>query len=457
MSRQQAIARAEKGFDNGQFWQDLADLVAQETESQVPGRGEPLHAYLTEALAPHLVALGMTTRLLHNPAPNGAPFLLAKRVEGAELPTVLSYGHGDVTRAQTDAWAEGLHPFKLTQRGERFYGRGSADNKGQHLVNLTALRAVLAERGRLGFNLKLLIEMGEEIGSPGLADLCQAQSEALRADVLIASDGPRLDPAHPTIFMGARGALNFDLRVRLRPGAHHSGNWGGLLADPAMILAQALACITDARGAIRVPEWRPDSLTDEIRAVLATLPEPAGADPDWGEPGLSAAERVYGWNSFAILAMTAGVPEAPVNAIAGEARATCQLRFVVGTRPEAILPALRAHLDRHGFPMVEIVDSDELPFTATRLDPGHPWARFAIASVTETVGTAPHVLPNLGGSLPNECFSDILGLPTIWVPHSYAGCNQHAPNEHVLGPTMRQAAQVMTGLFWDIGVTPPGK
>lgn len=457
MSRQQAIARAEQGFDSGQFWRDLADLVAQETESQVSGRGDALSAYLTKALAPHLVALGMTARLLPNPAPNGAPFLLAERVEAPGLPTVLSYGHGDVTRAQTDAWAEGLHPFRLTQQGDRFYGRGSADNKGQHLVNLTALRAVLAERGRLGFNLKLLIEMGEEIGSPGLADLCQAQSEALRADVLIASDGPRLDPEHPTIFMGARGALNFGLRVRLRPGAHHSGNWGGLLADPAMILAQALACITDARGEIRVPEWRPDSLTDEIRAVLAALPEPAGADPDWGEPGLSAAERVYGWNSFAILAMTAGVPEAPVNAIAGEAHATCQLRFVVGTRPDAILPALRAHLDRHGFTMVEIVDSDELPFTATRLDPGHPWARFAIASVAETVGTAPHVLPNLGGSLPNECFSDILGLPTIWVPHSYAGCNQHAPDEHVLAPTMRQAAQVMAGLFWDIGATPPGK
>jgi hypothetical protein len=61
------------------------------------------------------------------------------------------------------------------------------------------------------------------------------------------------------------------------------------------------------------------------------------------------------------------------------------------------------------------------------------------------------VLPNLGGSLPNDAFTDILGLPTVWVPHSYRGCSQHAPNEHVLGPLMRQALGLMAGVWWDVG------
>ena len=65
------------------------------------------------------------------------------------------------------------------------------------------------------------------------------------------------------------------------------------------------------------------------------------------------------------------------------------------------------------------------------------------------------ILPNTGGSLPNDCFTDILGLPTIWVPHSYAGCSQHAPNEHVLAPLMREGLQMMTGIFWDMGEQPP--
>ncbi|MGY4348278.1 hypothetical protein ACVWXM_004745 [Bradyrhizobium sp. GM7.3] len=66
----------------------------------------------------------------------------------------------------------------------------------------------------------------------------------------------------------------------------------------------------------------------------------------------------------------------------------------------------------------------------------------------------PAVLPNFGGSLPNDVFSEILGLPTIWVPHSYPGCSQHAPNEHILLPLTEEALTVMAGLFWDLGELP---
>ena len=88
---------------------------------------------------------------------------------------------------------------------------------------------------------------------------------------------------------------------------------------------------------------------------------------------------------------------------------------------------------------------------ATRLDPGHPWARWAIDSLQATAGREVAVLPNLGGSLPNDVFSELLGLPTIWVPHSYPACSQHAPNEHVLAPVMREGLRLMAGLFWDLG------
>ena len=127
---------------------------------------------------------------------------------------------------------------RLTERGERLYGRGVADNKGQHSINLAALAVVLAERGRLGFNSTILLETGEEIGSPGLREFCERNGERLGADLLLASDGPRLRPDRPTLYMGSRGALNFDLNVELREDGHHSGNWGGLLANPGIILAK---------------------------------------------------------------------------------------------------------------------------------------------------------------------------------------------------------------------------
>ena len=455
MTRDGAIERARGRFDARDFHVELARLVAFETESQEPaGRAWSLH-YLEEAMRPRLEALGLACEIVENPDPRGGPLLLAERREGDELPTVLTYGHGDTVRGQADRWREGLHPWRLTEEGDRLHGRGTADNKAQHLINLLALDAVLAERGHLGFNLRAVIETSEEVGSVGLPEVFTAHRGRLSADVLIASDGPRLQPEVPTIFMGSRGGTSFDLVVARREGAHHSGNWGGLLADPATILAHALACIVDRRGQIRVPEWRPDSLTEAVRAALADLPVTGGAGPavdeDWGEAGLTPAERAFGWNSFAVLAMTPGVPEAPVNAIAGRARATCQLRYVVGTDPEDIVPALRRHLDAHGFEEVRIEPHDRGFFRATRLDPDHPWARFVGDSIRRTSGRAPHVLPNLAGSLPNDSFTDILGVPTIWVPHSYRGCSQHAPDEHVLAPLCRDALGLMAGVFWDVG------
>jgi len=463
MNRDGAITRATAYFDSTALQSDLARLVSFETESQNPEKTDELIRYLTEAMIPRLSEMGFDCSIHDNPDPSAAPFLVGLRIEDPSLTTVLTYGHGDVTWAQSDQWHDGLSPFTLTERGERLYGRGSADNKIQHLTNIAAMESVIAERGSLGFNVKIVIEMGEEVGSPGLPAFMEKNTDLLAADVLIASDGPRLKPDRPTMFMGARGGIAFDLLVDLRDGAHHSGNWGGLLADPAILLSHAIATIVDARGQLQIPEWRPTSLTQSVRDALAGLPVTEDSNPpvdeDWGEVDLTPAERVYGWNSFAVLAMKSGVPEAPVNAISGMARATCQLRFVVGTDPAVILPALRRHLDANGFEKVQIIEHDRAFFPATRLDPSHPWVGYVRDSLTRTAGMEPHILPNLSGSLPNECIADILGLPSVWIPHSYLGCNQHAPNQHVLKPICRSAIALMAGLFWDLGsdLPAPGK
>ena len=452
--RSVAISAAQALLDEGRFAAELAALVARPTESQNPDRYPAMQAYLEEMLVPRLAAAEFSCTIHANP--QGNPFLVAQRVEDPGLPTVFSYGHGDVTRGQAELWSEGRKPFELRREGDRLYGRGTADNKGQHLINLQALECVLATRGRLGFNATMLYEMGEEMGSPGLEAFCAEHRDLLAADLLIASDGPRMSPDVPLVFLGARGALNFNLTVDLRSGPHHSGNWGGLLADPAVILAHALATITDRRGQLRVPEWRPTSLTPEILDLLAQLPLPVGpqVDADWGEESLTPQERVYGWNSFAVLAMESGVPAAPVNAIAGRARATCQLRFVTGTDTGDILPALRRHLDAEGFGQVGIEPELSGYFPATRSAPDNPWVARVVASLERTTGVTPHLAPNLGGSLPNHVFLETLGLPTIWIPHSYGGCNQHAPDEHLLIPVARQAAGLMAGLYWDLGEAP---
>ncbi|MFL6822670.1 MAG: M20 family metallopeptidase [Xanthobacteraceae bacterium] len=455
MSRNEAISRVGRHFHEGGFLTELDRRVAYRTESQNPGRADILRAYLEDELQPAFSELGFSTRVIESPT-GKSPFLLADYRESASAPTVLMYGHGDVVDGMEGEWRDNLDPWRITQVDNRVYGRGTADNKGQHSINLSALRAVQQTRGgRLGFNAKFIVEMGEEIGSPDLAQVCAALRDELSADLFLASDGPRLSADCPTIFLGCRGGLRIHLDVDLRDGSHHSGNWGGLLANPGIILAHALACITDARGTIRVPEWRPP-LPASVRRLLAEVEIHGGGngptvDPDWGEADLSPAERVFAWNSFEVLAFVTGTPEHPVNAIPGQARAHCQLRYVVGTDGDDIIPALRRHLDRHGFTQVEVRRGRGGFFQASRLDPDDPWVGFVAHSMQHTTGHAPTILPSFGGSLPNDSFTDVLGLRTIWIPHSYAGCSQHAPDEHLLAPIAREGLGIMAGLFWDLG------
>ncbi len=264
-------------------------------------------------------------------------------------------------------------------------------------------------------------------------------------------------PIVPTIFLGCRGGIRIHLDVNLRDGSHHSGNWGGVLANPATILANAIATLVDGQGRLLLDELKPPRLSNQIRATLADVKvEPTSGEPalseNWGEAGLSAAERLYAWNTLEVLAISSGNIEKPANAIPGRAQAMLQLRFVVGTRADKVVDAVRAHLHGNGFPMIEVRATQS--FAASRTDFDSPWIDWAAQSIRQTTGKAPAVLPNFGGSLPNDVFSEGLGLPTIWVPHSYPGCSQHAPDEHILLPVTEEALAIMAGLFWDLGEMP---
>lgn len=454
-----AIARALDYFDDGGLERDLAHRVSIRTESQkgAAAIGE-LRRYLDEAMQPAFEAMGFSCKIYDNPFPDAGPVLLATRHEGDGLKTVLGYGHGDVILGQDEQWTKGKGPWVTMRDGDRIYGRGTADNKVQHTINMAALKAIIDERGSLGFNAKFIIEMGEENGSRGLREIIEANRDAFSADVLVGSDGPRAAPDRPTLTLGSRGGVTFQLTCKLRDGAHHSGNWGGLISDPAIILAHALATITGPTGEIKIPEWLPPPRSDAVLEVLDGLEIQAGPgapeiDPDWGQPGMTPAEKVYSWNSFAVLAMTSGNPHAPVNAIAPSAHAVCQLRYVAGTDVAKVLPALRAHLDANGFGMIDI-DQNAVRFggfAASATPPDHPWALWARQSLERSSNAPPAVIPSMGGSICNDLFTDLLGIPALWIPHSYAGCSQHAPDEHILIPLCRSALRTMAGLYWDLG------
>ena len=249
--------------------------------------------------------------------------------------------------------------------------------------------------------------------------------------------------------------MNFDLVCELREGGHHSGNWGGLLANPGVDHG-ARAGLDRRRdsGAIKMHGMEADrhaQLGARGAGRLSTVEGGEDApeiDPDWGEPGLTPSEKVFGWCSFEVLAFTTGNPENPVNAIPPKATATCQIRFVVGVDPEEFMPALRRHLDAHGFPMVADRAMEEGVFPGdSGSTPTIDWVRWAAASIQETTGKRRRSCPISAARCPTTSSPTILACRRSGSRIPTPSCSQHAPNEHMLAPVAREALAVMTGIY----------
>ena len=266
--------------------------------------------------------------------------------------------------------------------------------------------------------------------------------------------------------LGCRGAINFDLVCDLREGGHHSGNWGGLIANPGVILANALASIVGPKGELLVAALKAPAMSAAVKAALADVEIDGGdagpaVDAWWGEPGHTPAERVYGCNVFNVLAFTTGTPGRPVNAIPPKAVANCQLRFVAGTDADDVMPALQRASRCQG---LHDGEGDAAAGRQRRPLRGHAHrAGSSLGAVRRGIAAAlgqrrsPRSCRRWAARSATTCSPISWACPTIWIPHSYASCSQHAPDEHILMPLTRSAIELMAGLYWDIGAgnSPP--
>jgi acetylornithine deacetylase/succinyl-diaminopimelate desuccinylase-like protein len=240
----------------------LAEYAAQPSVSAT-GEGIEEAARLAAEL---MRAGGLDPQILPTP---GSPLVIGTAAGRASGPRVLIYGHYDVQPpGPLDQWDS--PPFQPQVRDGRIYGRGTADNKGQHLAHLLALRILHSHGGGLPGPVTVILDGEEEVGSPHLAWAARRYAGRLAADLVVWSDGPVRDNGQACVNLGVRGILTFELRARGARYPMHSGNWGGIAPNPAWRLVSLLASMRDPSGRVLV-----EGFCDDVREWKQPLLVPA--------------------------------------------------------------------------------------------------------------------------------------------------------------------------------------
>lgn len=411
----------------------LARLVDYLRRPSISAYGEGI-GEVAEYIADVMRKLGLNVKIMPTA---GWPMVFGEAPTQPDKPTVLLYGHYDVQPPDPlEAWT--TPPFEPSVRDGRLYARGVGDNKGQHFAQLMALETLLACRGTLPCNVKVLLEGEEEIGSPHMPEFVRDHRDELRADLVIVSDGPVHESGRSIISFGVRGVLDLELRVRGANRDVHSGNWGGIVPNPLWTLVHLLASMKNERGEITIDGFYENvqPLNDLERAALAALPiDVAQVKQSLGLQRLDEPqergyfERLSAWPTLTINGIHGGYGgPGSKTVLPHEAVAKCDIRLVEAQTAEEILAKVKAHVQRHA-PEVSVTSHGAMDPSKTPLD--SPYTELLRQAITTAQGMEPLLVPAMGGSLPNYAFTKTLGIPAFGVPYANADEANHAPNENM--------------------------
>jgi acetylornithine deacetylase/succinyl-diaminopimelate desuccinylase-like protein len=380
-----------------QLRRDLEDLVRIESVSADPARHAEVRRS-AEAVAELFRAEGFDAVDVVT-ADGGLPAVIAHRDGPAGAPTVLLYAHHDV-QPENDHAEWDSPPFEPTERGDRLYARGAADDKAGIAAHLGALRALGGSGGELPVGVTVFVEGEEEVGSETLTELLEAHRERLRSDVIVIADSGNWDIGEPALTTSLRGLVRVDVEVRTLTHAVHSGMWGGLVPDALITLSRLIATLHDDAGNVAVAGLHSGPAADVVYPEDRLRAE-SGAVPglQWIGDG-SAVARLWTKPALSVTGLDAPRVEGASNTLVPAARAKISLRVAPGDTCENALARLTEHLEQHvawGAELtVTVVDTGE----ATRIDatgPAYDAARAAFAEAWD--GTAP-IDMGVGGSIP---------------------------------------------------------
>jgi len=327
----------------------------------------------------------------------GAPAVVARRPAPDGAPTVLLYAHHDVQPVgNPDDWDS--EPFEPTERGERLYGRGAADDKAGIAAHLAAIRA---HGDDLPVGVTVFVEGEEEVGSPTLAAFLDEHRERLRSDVIVIADSANWDIGVPALTTSLRGLVDVFVEVSTLEHGVHSGIWGGVVPDALTTLVRLLATLHDQDGNVAVEGLASGTAADvdypeeRVRAEAAMLDGVAflGSGP--------LVERLWTKPAIAVIGLDATATADASNTLIPSARAKVSLRIAPGDSAASALQRLTDHLERHAPWGARVVvtpgRSSGEPSVIEAEGPAYDAARAAFREAWD--GTAP-IDMGMGGSIP---------------------------------------------------------
>ena len=402
----------------------------------------------------------------------GNPLFFAQKIISPDLPTVMFYMHLDGQPVDATKWDQ-PNPYQVVLKekhrekwqeidwnklnGEinsewRLFGRSAADDKAPIIAFIHAVKFLERSQRKPAFNIKIIIDAEEEIGSKSLPKAVEMYRELLSADLLIINDGPVHISGDPTLIFGCRGSMRLDLTVYGPVAPQHSGHFGNYAPNPVFRLANLLSSMKDSQGRVTIDGYYDGvHISAEEQKVLDHVPdnelqikqllqiaEPEKVGRNYQEalqyPSLNARGLAAGW-----------VGNQARTIIPDFATVAMDIRLVPESHPDSLIGKIKQHIRSQGFHIVNREPTKKERLTENQIvyvNHGNPTLPFRTPlSAKEGVwlaqtlekhfGKPPVKIRMMGGTVPITAFISGLDVPAIIVPMVNADNNQHSPNENM--------------------------
>ncbi len=388
-----------------------------------------------EFVASALTRLGAHVSVLQ--AEGGHPLVVGD-LPGTSAKTLLLYNHYDVVPAEPlEAWTS--PPFGAEMKGGRLIARGASDNKGELAARFCAIDAYQAVHGRLPAAIKFVIDGEEEIGSPHLQQMVEAHRQLLRADAAFGEGSNRDTLGRPTISLGCRGRILFEMESVGAKQTFHS-SLTGVVPNPAWDIVWAFAGMKDRDERVTIEGFYDDALPPteaEVRCLETIHFDEAGTRRSLGIPALTlglsgreAVRRLLFEPTLEISGLGAGRTLDGLKGMPRRAVGVVRFGLVPRQDPGKVEAMLRRHLDRSGLERITLRPISQRHPGKVPLD--HPYVRMIIRSTHSFCGQEPVVYPVAPWiGAPYHELAEPLGIPLVNVGLGSAGARFHAPDESI--------------------------